>query len=313
VQKVGVIPDPTAPVSPTEPISPNGALANGGVEASQARWVGEYGVAGWGFTLKRKDGSIARQGVTGSDGRLEFDNLPLGPYTIVEEDRAGWNEITERKVEVTVDGDLCSLVEDPNDPGVFLDQTVVFFNEQDDSGFCIEGRKVDANGGYGIPGWEITIDPVAEGGYDPDDVTTDGLGNFRFDFPRNDYRIPGAKYEICEDEVDGWLPHTDTCQTVQLPEWPMGECVELKDFVNQQVGHSESEKKHDGKTPYGGGNMGGGMSTSCSSYHVVKPGEGLYDIGKQYNVPANAMLAANPDVAKNKNQWVYVGQKICIP
>ena len=119
---------------------------------------------------------------------------------------------------------------------------IVFYNQQDNNGYCIEGRKIDANGGYGIPDWKIKIKPLADGGYDPDDVFTDGLGKFRFDFPKNDYRIPGAKYEICEDDVDGWLPHTATCQTVQLPEWP-GACVQMDDFVNQQVGHSESEKQ----------------------------------------------------------------------
>jgi LysM repeat protein len=61
--------------------------------------------------------------------------------------------------------------------------------------------------------------------------------------------------------------------------------------------------------------MGGGMDMGgqCSSYHVVKAGEGLFDIGRMYHKTPAQMLAANPDVMNNKNQWVYVGQKICIP
>jgi hypothetical protein len=154
----------------------------------------EFNVAGWGFKLLRKDDSVAQQGVTDARGEIRFDNLPLGPYTIVEEDRPGWFELTAREVEFNVQGNNCD-----GDP---TDTVVEFRNTQDDSGFCIEGRKVDANGGYGIPGWEITIEALDEGGalpveaidaftlVDVDSTTTDGLGEFRFDFLRNDYRVP---------------------------------------------------------------------------------------------------------------------------
>jgi hypothetical protein len=294
VQKLGIIPE----------AEEDGGLVTPGVTVTGTVWSGFYGVPGWQMTLLRKDGSIAARGITDATGRVEFDNLPFGPYTLVEENRAGWAERVDdttpyerREQDVVVSGDHC------DDPA----ETYVFENRQDDSGFCIEGYKVDANGGFGLADWEIEIDPVAEGGYDPDDVTTDGRGYFRFDFPRDDYRVPGAEYEICEEDKDGWLPHTDTCQTVRLPKWPMGDCVQLKDFVNQQVGHSESMKDKDDH------GKGGHGPVACSSYHVVKGGEGLFDIGKMYNRSASQMLNANPDVKNNKHQWVYVGQKICIP
>ncbi len=111
---------------------------------------------------------------------------------------------------------------------------------------------------------------------------------------------------------------------VRLPEWP-GACVQLEDFVNQQVGHSESEKHDDydkGEENGKGGEatarakrmtrvaqaMGRakaetvksgngderqlrkwsrlrrGQDARCSSYHVVKAGEGLYDIGHELSV-----------------------------
>jgi hypothetical protein len=288
----------------------------------------EFNVAGWAFKLLRRDGSVARQGVTDGRGELRFDNLPLGPYVLVEEDRPGWNEVSPAIRDIDVTGNNCT-------PGE--EMIVTFVNEQDDSGFCIEGRKIDANGGYGIFGWEIALEPLDEGGFDTPNVFTDGLGEFRFDFPRDDYRIPGAKYEVCEQAQDGWLPHTQTCQTVRLPEWP-GACVQLEDFVNQQVGHSESKDqgKHDGgkgdNGDYGkGGHDNGydnghdngydnghdngynGDGAKCSSYHQVKAGEGLYDIGAQYNVSPQAMLDANPEVRKGDELWVYVGQRICIP
>lgn len=326
-----------------------------------------FNVAGWGFKLLQTDGTVVRQGVTDGRGRLRFDNLPLGPYVIVEEDRAGWDEITARRQELTVTGNDC-------DPG---DLPVTFENEQDNSGFCIEGRKIDALDGWGIAGWEIEIEALDEGGALPVDdpnfpitntevsqVVTDGLGKFRFDFEQGDYRVPGGLYEVCEQEMDGWLAHTPTCQTVRLPEWP-GACVQLEDFVNQQVGHSESEKHDDhggeydksgqpddynkGGDPNGGPNQGdpnqqggpsqqsgpsqgdpnqGGQSQSgpsqggqyqndsqpqCSSYHEVKAGEGLYDIGKQYGKTPQQMLDANPSVRQSEDLYVYVGQRICIP
>ncbi len=40
--------------------------------------------------------------------------------------------------------------------------TQTFENIQDDSGFCIEGYKLDANGLYGIPNWEIEAKPLAK-------------------------------------------------------------------------------------------------------------------------------------------------------
>jgi len=272
-----------------------------------------YNVAGWGFKLLRKDGSVARQGVTDARGLLRFDNLPLGPYVVVEEDRPGWNEITAREYDIIVDGNNCDLE---------ADATVLRFeNEQDDSGFCVEGRKIDANGGYGIDDWEITIKPLAEGGYDPANVRTNALGEFTFEFPRDDYRIPGAEYEICESERDGWLPHTPTCQTVRLPEWPSA-CVQLEDFVNQQVGHSESQDHgkgdkggHEGKggPDYGKGGPSNGGDIKCTTYHEVQAGEGLYDIGAAYKKSPQQMLDANPDVRNGNELWVYVGQRICIP
>lgn len=266
-----------------------------------------FNVAGWGFQLLRKDGSVARQGVTDASGEIRFDNLPLGPYVLVEEDRPGWEEVSAFKRDVNVEGNLC------DDPTAVIE----FENQQDDSGFCIEGRKIDANGGYGLQGWEISIKPLETGDPDPANVFTNGVGDFKIEFPVNDYRVPGSEYEICELGQDGWLPHNPTCQKVRLPEWP-GACVQLEDFVNQQVGHSESQdggKGGGGKSGHPGGQPGGpdNSGSQCREYHTVKAGEGLFEIGAQYGVSPQAMLDANPSVKKGNELWVYVGQQICIP
>ena len=143
--------------------------------------------------------------------------------------------------------------------------------QQDDSGFCIEGYKRDANGSYGIPNWKIETDPVDDGGYEPDDVFTDGLGKYT-------HRLPGQRLphsgQLSSKSVkmttyDGWLPHTPTCQIVKLPMKP-GACVQALDFVNQQVGHSEYEQmkakqeamaEHKDESWDGGDMSGGPMPT----------------------------------------------------
>ena len=169
--------------------------------------------------------------------------------------------------------------------------------------------------------WEPEIvRPVVDGLIDEfvDAGEADLVREFTFEFPRDDYRIPGAEYEVCESERDGWLPHTPTCQTVRLPEWP-GACVQLNDFVNQQVGHSESQDhgkgEHGGKggPDYGKGGPSHGGDIKCTTYHEVKAGEGLYDIGASYKKSPQQMLDANPDVRNGNELWVYVGQRICIP
>jgi len=313
-----------------------------------------FGAAGWGFSLERSDGTLARQGVTDAEGYLTWTGLPFGPYTIVEEERAGWSDVSVTAVDVNIESNECVLVP--------------FINEQDDSGYCIEGYKRDVNGGYGIPNWKIETDPVDDGGYEPDDVYTDGLGYYKIEFPGNDYRIPGSEFEVCEDadEMDGWLPVTPLCQIVKLPVKP-GHCVQALDFVNEQVGHSQSvmqdEKQKavaehmqenamtmhepddkmmgdkggpepdgkmmgdmdggaswqgkdgpepDGKMMDGGASWPGKEGMHCANVHVVKAGEGLFDIGYDYDVSAQAMVNANPDV-KAPDYTIYIGQQICIP
>lgn len=246
-----------------------------------------FGLPGWKIMVKRANGTVATTGMTDSQGYVKFEDLPLGPYTVEEETRMGWSSVNGTSFTVDLKGEDCEVV--------------TFFNEQTPPGFCIEGRKIDTNGKVGIPGWEISATPLDKGGYEPDDVTTDGLGIYRFDFPSDDYRIPGARYKVCEEEVDGWLPHTALCQTVVLPKHP-GTCAKAWDFENQQVGHWES-------TVYGDGRS----SKGCSSHHTVVKGESLFGIGAYHGVSASAMLAANSWVNNRPHRYVYPGDSVCIP
>jgi hypothetical protein len=245
---------------------------------------------GWKIEVRRANGSLAASNTTDGTGYVKFSNLPPGPYTVVEEMRIGWEPVESTSYHVTVQGgDACEIVE--------------FVNIQAPPSFCIEGRKIDTNGKVGIPGWKITAEPVDKGGYpNPDqtrlEATTDGTGVFRFDFPDNDYRIPGASYKVCEEKREGWLPHTSTCYTVRLPLHP-GVCTKVPVFENQQVGHGRTGVTY----PTGG----------CRIVHTVRRGEGLYAIGAHYGVSASAMLNANSWVRHRANYYLYPGDQVCIP
>ena len=291
-------------------------------------------IPGWEIKVKRMDWSVADEGYTDAQGIIEFEDLPLGPYVVVEEERPGWEPISPMKVEVQLTDNRCVRV--------------VFENRQVPPSFCIEGYKIDTNDEVGIPGWKITAEPLDKGGYKPDipdepengktaDTTdpavtednggnhenkdepkndnpwavyTDGEGLYRFDFPYNDYRIPGSRYKVCEEQRDGWLPHTATCYTVILPQYP-GECVDVPDFENQQVGHGEDDNGyHNGD---GKGNHEGEGYGYCREHHSVKRGESLYGIGSRYGVSPSAMVKANPWVRERVHYYLYVGDNVCIP
>lgn len=183
------------------------------------------GLPGWFINVLRTDGSRAGEGQTDATGRIVFNNLPLGPYTVHEQlPLSGWEAVSAVHYAVTLTDTACEQVE--------------FSSRQVEPAFCIVGRTVDTNGLVGLPSWEITAKPTVATGYTPDAVTTDGLGYFRIDLPTNDYRIPGAEYTVCETEVAGWLARTATCQKAKLPT-TAGNCVALDlDFENQQVGQA---------------------------------------------------------------------------
>ena len=264
-------------------------------------------LAGWKITLKTMGGTVITSGYTDTLGHVKFDHLMPGPYIVMEEVQSGWdvrNSTQTSYVVSVVRGPKCAQVQ--------------FQNVQKDV-FCIEGRKIDYFGNVGIPNWEITAVPQTKGGYpDPGipDINpatsqpftqtkliayTNGEGVYRFDFPEDDYRIPGSKYQVCEKELDGWLTHTPLCQTVTVPSKP-GACVKPWDFVNQQVGHWESITQ-------GGGSSSGG---SCM-YVTVQPGQSLCGIGNAYGVSCGTMFAYNPWVYNQPNNYLYTGQSVCVP
>jgi hypothetical protein len=242
----------------------------------------EFPLPGWRIEVRRTNGSVAASGLTDINGAIKFPNLPFGPYTIVEESRSGWEPTESGAYDVILDSTQCV--------------PVTFINRQAPPGFCVEGRKIDTNGKIGLPGWKITIEALDNGGYtpSPNAALTDGLGVYRFTFPSNDYRIPGSRYKLCEEQKAGWLPHTATCQVVQLPRQP-GACVKAWDFENQQLGHGRTVPTT--------------TTGSCRVVYTVQMGDTLFGIGARYGVSAHGMIAANPRVLN----YIVPGQQICVP
>lgn len=249
----------------------------------------EFPLPGWKIDIKRTNGTVAKSGVTDINGTVRFDNLPLGPYSVVEETRSGWAPTESNIYDVVLDSTQC--VEVP------------FINRQSraDTGFCFEGRKIDTNGKVGLPGWVITIQSLDNGGYtpNPNSTTTDGLGIYRFTFPTNDYRIPGGRYKICEQAQTGWLPHTPTCYNVQLPT-QAGACVKVRDFENQQTGHGRTTP---GTTP----------GVGCRTTYTAQRGDGLFAVGARHGVSGQAMINANPWIRSRHLMYLRPGDQVCIP
>lgn len=250
-----------------------------------------FPLQGWKINLLKADGSLAASGVTDALGAISFEKLAFGPYTVVEEERVGWESATVGSYDVELSPEQSDCVD------------VVFDNQQAEPQYCIEGRKIDTNGKIGLPGWTIKAKPLDKGDEDPDDQVTDGFGIYKFSFSGNDYRVPGSRYQICEDyeDVEGWTARGPTCYTVTLPQQP-GACVVVPNFENQQVGHSAT-----GSTTSTSG------STGCRQTHTVKKGETLYGIGYKYGISSKAIVDANSWVRTQPQMHVYVGQQVCIP
>ena len=251
-----------------------------------------FGLAGWPIEIRRANGSIADAGVTDSFGQITFTDLPYGPYTVHEIMQPGWEPAspTHYSVVLTSRDDGC--------------KDIIFYNKQLPKGYCFEGRKVDATGGYGLPDWEITAKPLEPGGYVPESVFTDGEGRYRVYLPMDDYRVPGAVYEVSEVIPDGWTAVSPASFLITMPEHP-DICVQAPVFVNEQTKYVDEDthctepcQAHPGE---------------CRAVHVVTRGDSVYRIAGRYHVAATSIFRANPWIAKQRNYWLYVGQKVCIP
>ena len=255
-----------------------------------------FGLAGWTIEVVRADGAIAASGETDANGWASFTNLKFGPYTVHEIMQSGWVAAspTSYSVVLTSRDDGCAQI--------------TFVNKQIPKGYCITGRKLDANGMVGIPDWEIMAVPTEDGDPAPDAVLTDGSGRYLICLPFEDYRVPGSVYRITEVIPAGWDAVSATEYYVTLPEHPESP-VEAPDFVNRQSTYPASNPI--GATPSTDSCQQ--SCGSCSVIHTVVPGDSVYKLASNYGVCASSIFSANAWISGQCNRWLYVGQKVCIP
>lgn len=246
-----------------------------------------FGLPGVAVHLLRADNSPLKEAPTDALGRITFSALPPSSYVVRATLPAGWEPDTPTTFGVTIaDADACAAV--------------LYYTRRMPAAYCIVGRVLDANGSVGLPNWNISAAPTNPNGYKPEVVRTNGLGDFRIDFPLHDERIPGSAYSICAEGVVGWPAHNATCQRISLS-GQAGTCTNLPvPFVVQQAGHAVPEQP---EVP----------TDQCWKTHIVQRGESLYGIGARYGVRPLDMLSANPWVRTQPNLYLYIGQNVCVP
>ncbi|MDL5503893.1 MAG: carboxypeptidase-like regulatory domain-containing protein, partial [Candidatus Methanoperedens sp.] len=116
-------------------------------------------VPGWNITLKKDliETSIS----TNETGFYEFKDLLEGTYTVFEEQRPGWRNVTAASLEIT---------------GIDQDIRVNFENMPIIPTYNISGFKFNASDGSGISGWNITIID----GINQTSTLTDSNGHYQF-------------------------------------------------------------------------------------------------------------------------------------
>ena len=174
------------------------------------------GIAGWEITLRDLDQDTDQTAVTDGEGKAYFHNLPPGEWTVVEEEKAGWQPIPGFPAERTI-----TLVS-PKDPGAY--QTLVFINEQVHDGEIIV-TKMDI-WDQPLAGWPMTL--TRPDGTQPMQTTVtgaDGTASFK--------NLALGDWEVAEASQDWWQPVNDTPQSVTLD--TPGAVVSVS-FINEPLG-----------------------------------------------------------------------------
>lgn len=154
------------------------------------------GVPGLIITATNRAQNITVSTTTQADGSFRFDNLPLGTWTLWEEQRPGWTAITPSYIDV--------VATEPRTAGQCY--AVRFKNQPPPP--CLEVYKLDAYDKVGLANWTITLKPAYGG--QAQTKTTDGIGYVRFD------NLGPGDYVVSETEQPGWLPMTPVSQSITL-------------------------------------------------------------------------------------------------
>lgn len=239
-------------ITPT--VTPQGA---GCVEGTKIDDL-HVGLPGFVVHLQSRSGPLQFTTTTNGLGYFRFDGVPVGQYTMWEEEQTGWAPVTAPQFDITVTGgsqcvqvrfknrqatptptptDTPSPTATPTNtptptptatptPSPTATATPTFTPTATPTVplGCIEGSKVD-DLHVGLPGWVIHVQR-ADGTGPIYTQTTDGTGAYRFD------GLPLGEYRMWEEMQTGWEPVTSPEFTVTLRQ--AGVCVQTR-FKNRQA------------------------------------------------------------------------------
>ncbi len=154
------------------------------------------GIPDWLMTLSNESAANIQNTSTNGLGFYIFTGLPFETYTVTEELKPGYTNVTPLSQD--------DLVINEENPSI---ENVNFTNELEK--FCIDGYKLDETG-LGLEGWTITVTDDQE-----QEVGTDVTNETGF------YRICGlvpGDYTVTEDLKDGWLNQTPLSVSVTVDE-----------------------------------------------------------------------------------------------
>ncbi|MCX6676664.1 MAG: hypothetical protein NTU95_01800 [Methanothrix sp.] len=173
------------------------------------------GLAGWTITVSNATNQLTA--VTNDTGYWQVCGLSSGPYTVCEELKAGWKQVSP------VGGCHQITLVDVNLTG--LD----FYNERSEL-LCLSGHKYHSGTGAGLGGWTIQV-TNASGTLT---TTTDGTGYWQV------CGLTDGDYTVCEvpqpDWVQAWPP--EGCYKVTLK----GSSNNSLDFKNGKVVSKVADK-----------------------------------------------------------------------
>jgi protocatechuate 3,4-dioxygenase beta subunit len=150
------------------------------------------GLSDWNVTVSNQSGPVAKV-KTNATGYYQVCNLVPGNYTVCEELRSGWMNITPICVDIVL---TCA------------NATVDFENDPQVVTYCIDGYKIDNCTGQGLQGWNITVRNVT--GTVVGNTTTNAKGWYQVCG-----LVPG-NYTVCEVLQPGWTNLTALCKSANI-------------------------------------------------------------------------------------------------
>jgi hypothetical protein len=172
------------------------------------------GLVGWTITAAPKsDPTRVMTATTDARGYYRFIGLTQETWVFTETHQTGWMPISASQFEVAIK---------PNG-GSACTQVPTFRNRSPRA--CIEGYKRD-DLQVGLPGWNISLQPVNGGTYQH--RWTDGTGHFQFN------NLPLGDYWVWEEMQPGWQPVSPPKVRITVDATDTNECAQAE-FVNMQV------------------------------------------------------------------------------